>query len=182
MKNLALSIFIGLFPFFLSAQTGAIKGKVTDSASHILFNATVSVLQIKDSSLVSYTLSDEKGAFEIKNISLGEYHLFISFSGYEVFTKIFAISDDKQVLDLGPIILQPDYKTLTAVVVSDASPVRLNGDTISFKANAFNSKPDATVEDVLKKIPGVQVQKDETIKAMGEQVQKVYVDGKEFFW
>ena len=76
--------------------------------------------------------------------------------------------------------MQPEYKTLSTVVVTE-SPVKMNGDTISFKANAFNSKPDATVEDVLKKIPGIQVQKDGTIKAMGEQVQKVYVDGKEFF-
>ena len=181
MKNLALSVFIGLFPLFLTAQTGVIKGKVTDSTQLLLSNATVSVLHKKDSSVVSYTLSDEKGVFELRNIPLGDFHLFVAFNGYEVHTKQFTVSEDKQVLDFGTIIMQPEYKTLTAVVVSDASPVRMNGDTISFKANAFNSKPDATVEDVLKKIPGVQVQKDGSIKAMGEQVQKVYVDGKEFF-
>ena len=71
--------------------------------------------------------------------------------------------------------------TLDGVTVSDATPIRINGDTISFKANAFNSRPDATVEDILKKLPGFLVQKDGTINAMGENVQKVYVNGKEFF-
>jgi hypothetical protein len=163
------------------AQTGAVKGKLVDSTSQLLTNATVSVLVKKDSSLVNYTLSDSKGKFEIKNLAVGDYHLFASFSGFEVYQKMFSVTADKRIVDLGTIIMQPEYKTLTGVVVTDASPVKINGDTISFKANAFNNKPDATVEDVLKKIPGVQVQKDGSIKAMGEQVQKVYVDGKEFF-
>ncbi|HET6721160.1 MAG TPA: TonB-dependent receptor family protein, partial [Chitinophagaceae bacterium] len=122
-----------------------------------------------------------KGSFEIKNLPTGDYHLFVSFTGYEGYKNSFSITATQRVVDLGVIILQHEYKTLTGVVVTDASPVKMNGDTISFKANAFNSKPGATVEDVLKKIPGVQVQKDGSIRAMGEQVQKVYVDGKEFF-
>jgi len=180
MKNLALLILTGLFSFFVSAQTGAVKGKLADSTGQLLQNATISVLQKKDSSLVSYTMSDSKGSFEIKNLSLGDYQLFISFTGYEVYKGLFSIIINKETLDFGLVMLWPEYKTLSTVVVTE-SPVRMNGDTISFKANAFNSKPDATVEDVLKKIPGVQVQKDGSIKAMGEHVQKVYVDGKEFF-
>lgn len=181
MKNLALLIISGLFPFLLFAQQGVVKGKLSDSTVQSFSNATISVLQKKDSSLVGYTLSDANGAFELKNLSIGDYLLFISFTGYEVYQKAFSISAQKRVIELGTIIMNPEFKTLTGVVVTDASPVKMNGDTISFKANAFNSKPDATVEDVLKKIPGVQVQKDGTIKAMGEQVQKIYVDGKEFF-
>ena len=181
MKNLALLILSGLLPYFLSAQQGTVKGKLSDSTLQSLSNATISVLQKKDSSLVGYTISDAKGSFELKNISIGDYQLFISFSGYEVYKRTFSISAGKRIADLGTIIMKPEFKTLTGVVVTDASPVKMNGDTISFKANAFNSKPDATVEEVLKKIPGVQVQRDGTIKAMGEQVQKVYVDGKEFF-
>src|SRR5688572_32207379 len=101
--------------------------------------------------------------------------------GYGVYQKIFTVAGTKRIVDLGIITMQPEYKTLTGVVVTDASPVKMNGDTISFKANAFNARAGATVEEVLKKIPGVLVQKDGSIKAMGEQIQKVYVDGKEFF-
>jgi hypothetical protein len=181
MKNLALLILIGIFPLCMPAQTGTVKGKLTDSTGQALNNATISLLQKKDSSFVNYALSDAKGSFEIKNLEAGDYHLFISFTGYETYRCSFFISLKKRISDIGLVVLMPEYKTLTGVVVTDASPVRINGDTISFRAKAFNSKPEATVEDVLKKIPGVQVQKDGTIKAMGEQVQKVYVDGKEFF-
>src|SRR5688572_14049709 len=181
MKNPALIVLAGLFPFIVSAQTGIVKGKLVDSSQQVLANATVSVLQIKDSSLISYILSDDKGAFEIKNLPSGEYTLFASFMGYGVYQKIFTVAGTKRIVDLGIITMQPEYKTLTGVVVTDASPVRMNGDTVSFKANAFNARPGATVEEVLKKIPGVLVQKDGSIKAMGEQIQKVYVDGKEFF-
>jgi hypothetical protein len=182
MKNLYLLIIAGMFPLLLSAQLGSIKGKLIDSNSHqLLSEATVAVVIKKDSSLFGYVLSDTKGVFEIKNIPVGNYDIYVSFTGYQVFQRSFLISNDKQTIDLGSINLQPEYKSLTSVIVSDASPVRMTGDTISFRANAFNAKPGATVEDVLKKIPGIQVQKDGTVKAMGEQVQKVYVDGKEFF-
>jgi hypothetical protein len=180
MKNLALLIMSGLFPFFLSAQTGVVKGRLVDTAGQLLDNATISVLQKKDSSFISYTMSNSKGTFEIKNLSLGDYQIFISFTGYEIYKGPFSITANKPTLDFGLVMLWPEYKTLSTVVVTE-SPVKMNGDTISFKVKAFNSKPDATVEDVLKKLPGVQVQRDGTIKAMGEQVQKVYVDGKEFF-
>ncbi|HET6766883.1 MAG TPA: carboxypeptidase regulatory-like domain-containing protein, partial [Chitinophagaceae bacterium] len=181
MKNLVLLILTGLFPFILLAQTGSVKGKLVDTTRQSLINATISVLQKKDSFLVSYAISDTKGSFEIRNLAVGDYHLFVSSMGFQGYKDSFSISAAKRVVDLGVIALQHEYKTLTGVVVTDASPVKMNGDTISFKANAFNTKPDATVEDVLKKIPGVQVQRDGSIKAMGEQVQKVYVDGKEFF-
>ena len=181
MKNLALLILFGIFPLCMPAQTGTVKGKLTDSIGQSLSNATISILQKKDSSFVNYAQSDANGSFEIKNLEVGDYHLFISFTGYETYQCPFFISSKKRISDIGLVILMQEYKTLTGVVVSDASPVRINGDTISFKAKAFNSKPDATVEDVLKKIPGIQVQKDGTVKTQGEQVQKIYVDGKEFF-
>jgi Outer membrane protein beta-barrel family/Carboxypeptidase regulatory-like domain len=181
MKNLALLILTGLFPFCLIAQQGLVTGNLVDTSSRqSLTNATVSVVLKADSSLVSYTLSDDNGSFEIKNIPFGDFLLFVSFTGFEVYSKPFSISANKRVADFGEIIMQREFKTLTGVVVQE-SPVKINGDTISFKASAFNSKPDATLEDVLKKIPGVQVLKDGTVKAMGEQVQKIYVDGKEFF-
>ena len=70
---------------------------------------------------------------------------------------------------------------MAEIIITDDAPVKINGDTLAFKADAFKTKPNATVEDLLKKMPGMQVDKDGTVKAQGEQVQKVYVDGKEFF-
>ncbi|HKC37323.1 MAG TPA: outer membrane beta-barrel family protein [Chitinophagaceae bacterium] len=183
MKKLIL--LLGILPsaFVIQAQVnGSVKGKLIDStARQALSEATVSVMLIRDSSLVSFSLSDKKGIFEIKNLDAGNYLLMISFTGYENFKKPFSITAEKKTTDLGEIILQKEYKTLTGVTVTDLAPVKVNGDTVSFRADAFKTKPNATTEDLLKKLPGVQVEKDGTVKAMGENVQKVLVDGKEFF-
>ena len=183
MKNLSLLFISVLFSFIADAQlNGSVKGKLTDTTTkQPLSDATVSLLSAKDSSLVTYSLSDKKGFFEIKNLDKGTYQLLISFTGFEPFKKSFSILPDKKSIDFGEIILEKEYKTLSGVVVTDNAPVKINGDTISFKADAFKTKPNGTVEDVLKKLPGVLVQKDGTVSAMGENVQKVYVDGKEFF-
>lgn len=180
MKNAVLAVFSVLLSVCLCAQSGTIKGTLVDTTGQVLTNATISVLLKKDTSLVTYGLSDSRGSFEIKNLSYTDYVIFISFTGYELYTGSFSISANNRISDFGLIMLWPEYKMLSRVIVAE-SPVRMNGDTISFKANAFNSKPNATLEEVLKKIPGIQVQKDGTVKAMGEQIQKVYVDGKEFF-
>ena len=81
MKNLALSILALLFSFCLVGQTGTVRGKLVDTTALELSNATISVLLKKDTSLVSYTLSDSKGYFEIKNLSYTDYVIFISFTG-----------------------------------------------------------------------------------------------------
>lgn len=183
MKKLVLLLSIIVSASATQAQVnGSVRGRVLDTtAKQPLSEATVSVMLIKDSSLVSFSLSDKKGIFEIKNLDAGNYLLMISFTSYETYTKPFSITQEKKTTDLGEIILQKDYKTLPGVVVTDLTPVKVNGDTVSFNANAFKTKPNATTEDLLKKLPGIQVEKDGTVKAMGENVQKVLVDGKEFF-
>ena len=183
MKKLILISCILSSAFFTQAQiNGSVKGKLLDTAGkQPLSEATVSVMLVKDSSLVSFSLSDKKGNFEITNLDAGNYLLMISYTGYENFKKPFSITADKKTTDIGEIILQKEYKTLSDVTVTDLTPVKVSGDTVSFKADAFKTKPNATTEDLLKKLPGVQVEKDGTVKAMGENVQKVLVDGKEFF-
>lgn len=166
-----------------SAQkvSGTIKGYLQDSTSATpLSDATVSVMSLPDSSLISFTLTNNSGYFEIKNLNAGEYVVASSFVGLRSYKKKFTISATNGVEDFGTIKLQRADKLLDEVVISEA-PVKISGDTISFKADAFKTKPNATVEDLLKKLPGVQVERDGTVKAQGENVQKVYVDGKEFF-
>ena len=166
-----------------SAQkiSGTVKGYLQDSASAtMLSDATVSLMSLPDSSLVSFTLTNSSGYFEIKNINAGDYVVVSSFVGLRSFKKKFTITATHQTEDFGTIQLQRADKYLDEVVITEA-PVKINGDTISFKADAFKTKPNATVEDLLKKLPGVQVERDGTVKAQGENVQKVYVDGKEFF-
>lgn len=183
MRGILLSLcFIVTALIARSQSNGSVKGRLIDSTTtQSLQEATVSVLKSKDSSLVTFTLTDKHGGFEIKNLDTGSYYLIITHTGFEIFLRPFIISTEAKDVELGEMILQKEFKTLPGVVVTDAAPVRIKDDTISFKADAFKTKPNASVEDLLKKLPGVQVQKDGTVSAMGENVQKVYVDGKEFF-
>jgi hypothetical protein len=182
MRSFLLLIGVALCPLFLFTQNGLVKGKVVDSSlKQNLVSATISVSFLKDSSYVNFTVADKKGGFEIGGLAIGEYFLTVSSSGYQNLIKDFSITKEKKQFDAGEIFLQKRYNTLDGVTVTDAAPIRVHGDTVSFKASAFNNNPNATVEDVLKKIPGMQVDKDGTVKAMGETVQKVYVNGKEFF-
>jgi len=162
--------------------SGSVKGKLVDTAAkQALTDATVSVISMLDSSLVSYTLSTKQGAFEIRDLDTGNYRIIISFQGYQTFNKRFSITPVSRLADLGEIRMEKEYKALGEVVVTDDAPIKIKNDTVEFKSNAFKTKPNATVEDLLKKVPGMQVDKEGTVKAQGEQVQKVYVDGKEFF-
>lgn len=176
-----------LFLLFLTAANaqkadGSIKGKLTDSTGKTpLAGATVSALSAKDSALATFTLTNKQGAFEIKGLEYGDYQLVISFQGYETVKKKVSLAAAKKEADLGELVVQKEYKTLQGVVVTTDAPVVIKNDTVQFKADAFKTRPNATVEDLLKKIPGVQVDKDGNVNAQGESVQKVYVNGKEFF-
>ncbi len=161
---------------------GSIKGKLVDTASkQPVSDATVSVLNTKDSSLVTFTLTNKQGVFEVKGLTEGEYKLIISHQAYLAFNKNLTISADKKHNDLGDLIASRDVRALSEVVVDATVPIQVKGDTVQFNAGAFKTKPNATVEDLVKKLPGMEVDKDGNIKSQGEQVQKVIVDGKEFF-
>lgn len=184
MKKLLLVLVLSFFVASVDAQktNSLVKGFLKDSASgEGLNDATVSLITAKDSTLISFTLSSNTGYFEIKNVAGGNYVLLVSYQGFQTLKKPFSVLESSSITDLGSIQMVQDYKMLEGVVVQDA-PIKIKGDTISYNANSFKTtKPNATAEDLLKKLPGIQVERDGTVKAQGENVQKIYVDGKEFF-
>src|SRR3954469_7050063 len=181
LKFFTLFISITLAGHAFTQVNGSVKGKVTDSsARQNLADATVSVLNPKDSTPVTFAITDKAGSFQIKNLDTGAYELLVSFQGYRPVRKSFTISRQSQDVDLSAIYMDKQSVLLQEVVVS-APPISVKKDTVEFNASAFKTKPNSTAEDLLKKIPGVQVDKDGNVKAQGEDVQKVYVDGKEFF-
>ncbi len=167
----------------LAQKNGTVKGVAFDtSAKQPVAAATITVMQKKDSSLVTFTLADSKGYFELKGIPNGEYRVLITHVNYRNSNKYFTVDDNNKNVDLGNIIMNDKNKVLEEVVVkNEAPPVTLINDTIQYNANSFKTAPNSNVEQLLKKLPGVQVDKDGNIKAQGEKVQKVLVDGKEFF-
>ena len=161
---------------------GNIKGQLMDTAGkQPIADATISVLNAKDSSVTTFTLSNKLGVFEVKGLQEGNYRLLITHRGFETLKKTVSVTAATKAIELGSLVLQKDYKTLGEVVVSSESPIQVKNDTVQFNTSGFKTQPNATAEDLLKKLPGMEVDKEGNVKSQGEQVQKVYVDGKEFF-
>jgi hypothetical protein len=181
MRKLYLLLVSTLLTSALWAQSGTVEGALKDTVNkQNLKAATVSVLEAGDSSLVTFGLSTDGGNFLIKNIPYGKYLLQVNFQSFEAKFVPFIVDAQNPQAKLGNVYLLPQANMLDSVVVSQ-SPVRIKGDTVEYNAGSFKTKPNAVVEDVLKKLPGVQVNKDGTITAQGETVQRVLVDGKRFF-
>jgi Outer membrane protein beta-barrel family/Carboxypeptidase regulatory-like domain len=181
MKNLLIIIFLSL-GLAVTAQKFSIKGTVSDTLNKAMPSATVMLLNPKDSSLVNFGVTNASGNFEIKNVNKGTYQLKITFVGFASYVKNFSTPETGNVMDLGPIKMLPKSFDLDEVVIQgEKNPVMVKRDTIEFNAGSFKTKANANVEDLLKKMPGMEVESDGTVRAQGEEVQQVTVDGREFF-
>jgi len=179
---LSFSIFVtGLSSF--SQNNGVLKGVAFDTAlNRPVPNATITIMKKKDSALVTFTMADNSGKFSLTGLANGDYRVFITHINYHNADAFFTINSEHKIIDLGNIFMYDKSKVLKEIIVSaESSPVTLIGDTIQYNASSFKTQPNANVEDLLKKLPGVKVDKDGTVKAQGEKVHKVLVDGKEFF-
>jgi len=158
-----------------------VRGTVVDTANAVLPGATVMLLTPKDSALVSFGRTDDKGIFQLKGMRRAPYILKVSYVGYLPLQKDVA-PDNGDVTDMGPLQIKPIQKELLEVVVRTAkAPLSIRGDTIEYNANSFKVPPGSTVEELLRKLPGMQVDGDGNIRAQGQEVKKVLVDGKAFF-
>lgn len=184
MKKIYLLIVtFFLYSLAMAQKNGQVKGILFDTLSkQAVISATVTLLQKKDSSLVAFTMTNSQGQFEITGLPNSEYRLLITHVNYHNSGKLFAIDDAHKQVNLGNIIMNDVTRVLSEVVVTaEAPPVTLLDDTIQYNAGSFKTVPNATVEQLLKKMPGIKVEKDGTVKAQGQEVKKVLVDGKEFF-
>jgi hypothetical protein len=177
-----LSLLFVLFTSTVLAQNSSIKGIVYDDANNKqLEYASVVLLNASDSSNVAFTFTEPNGSFEFKEVPYGNYVVQVFYTGYELFGKTLTTSA-AHTGDLGQIRLKASSMTLsTAFIEAKAIPVVIKDDTIVYNPNAFKTKNNATVEDLLKKLPGVRVDKDGKVIAQGQEVTKVLVNGKEFF-
>ena len=169
------------FSFAQNPTKTTLKGILTDSTGAELAFGTVMLLEPKDSALINFTRSDEKAGFEFKNIKNRDYLLKISYVGYLPYQSFVAASA-KDINDFGKIILKPISKELMEVVIKTArAPLSIKGDTIEYNAASFKVPPGSTVEDLLRRLPGIDIDADGNIKAQGKSVKRLYVDGKTFF-
>lgn len=143
-----------------------------------LINASTAVYSVADSSLIKGTASDINGYFLIANLAAGSYLLKISYTGFLTHSQTLILEKDVQ---LGKIHLDNSASILSEFEIKDiVTPVEILGDTTQFNSAAYKTNPDATTEDLLKKLPGLEV-KDGKVSAQGEAVTRVLIDGKEFF-
>jgi hypothetical protein len=165
----------------LAQNHSILKGVVVDSLDKKpLELSTVAIVNVEDTALIAYTLTKKTGSFELNNLPAGKkIKLVITYASYRPFIKIVTLKKS-EVLDLGDI--QLDKKMLAEVVIrAQRSPITIKKDTIEFAAEAFKTRPNAVVEELLKKIPGIQVNGDGSITVNGKTVSKLLIDGKQFF-
>ncbi len=178
MKNLVFLLLL-LTSVTVQAQLQSITGNLFDNEGNPLLYATAVLLDPADSTMLYYAISDMDGAFEIKNIKEGKYIFQISNMGFKSYIKQIEIPLDNSRLT---IAMEPEQYNLSEVEINEMrAPFVIKKDTVEYNAGSFNVKPDAAAEELLKKLPGVQVDRSGNIKAQGESVDRVLVDGKEFF-
>lgn len=172
-------VIISVFFFSLSSfSQNLITGTVVDQQDKLkLENATIMLLQAQDSILVSYGRSDASGKFELKKPAQGEFLIIVSYPKYADFYQRISDSD----FALGQIGLQSVAHLIEEVVVKRRAAITIKGDTTEYDASQFKVEKNAKVEDLLKAFPGITVDASGNITAQGKTVQKVLVDGEEFF-
>jgi hypothetical protein len=179
MRYCLILILSGI-SFLAAAQTYPLTGDVLNEKGEPMVYSTVVLLNPTDSTMAFFGIANQQGHFDIKNIKKGDYLLQTALLGYQTFSKQISIPFDGN--SVGSIILKLKPVNLNEVkVVGENIPMWIKKDTVEFNAKAFKTNPDDVAEDLLKKLPGIEVDRSGNIKAMGEDVNKLYVDGKEFF-
>ncbi|AOM78962.1 outer membrane beta-barrel family protein [Pedobacter steynii] len=182
LKKFFIYILFTLFSFTVLAQRASIKGIVADTLEKkVLENSSVLLLRSADSILVRTVRADKEGRFEWSNLAKGDYKLLISYPKMADYVRNLRLSENT-VLDLGRINMELKSKLLNEVVIAATkNAVRMRGDTLVFQADSFAVRTNANVQELLKRLPGINVDKNGTIKAQGKEVKTVLVDGDEFF-
>ena len=161
-------------------QQYEVKGTVADSAGKALPNAMVVALAREDSVLVRFSHTNGDGNFNITRLPVGEYILQVTLIGYENIRRDFDVTAAD--VDAGRVTMSVLAVEVDPLVVTiEHVPFINNRDTLSYNAAAFETPPNAVVEDLLRRLPGIEVADDGSITAQGETVENVLVDGKEFF-
>lgn len=177
MKKLFYLTIFFLCGHAVFSQT--IKGKVISQDGNPLVNSTVLLVDTKDSTTLSFGRTKEGGLFELKAKSKDRVILQITNVGHIQYSKFITPETD---LDLGTIIMDPVATELAEFVVKgERAAVTVNKDTIEYNADAFRVQENAMAEDLLKKMDGIEVERDGTVSTQGEQVTRILVNNKEFF-
>lgn len=176
-----LNVIMWLIAGVLVAPAAVVKGTITDNSGEPLPMATVRLLKANaDSTFVAAESADNDGRFSISNIKKGRYILQSTYIGYNIDSRVIDVNSNTY--EAGKIQLSESSIMLEdAVVIGVATPIKVMEDTIEYNASSYTTPPNAVLNDLLKRLPGVEVSADGSISAQGETVKKILIDGEEFF-
>lgn len=176
-KALALALVMGLS---LALCSYNVTGVVVDTDKEPLIGASVRLLSPRDSAVIATTVANNNGRFNIRQVNNGSYILEAAYIGSATQTRRIKVAG--QNLKLDTLVLAEDAYTLGDVVITgQRTPITVKEDTVEFNADAYKTQPNAVVEDLLKRLPGVEVDANGKITSNGKEITKILVDGKEFF-
>lgn len=166
---------------FVHAQDFLVKGKIVDAATGSPIEAaTIYAETLRDSTLITYTITNSEGIFALEGkTAYKKARLAFSSNGFAPQTREVTL---EPFMEMGTIKMEERVQELDGIdLVGERVPITVKKDTLEFNADSFKTRPDATVEDVLKKLPGVEVASDGTITVNGKEVNQVLVNGQVFF-
>lgn len=174
-----LIIFIiCVLPFFSFSQT-AITGSVKDESSN-LYSVSVILKDSLSKSIISYTYTDDEGIYQLKTNKTGRFNLVVSSLGYEAKTVPLVLNSEQKNLKID-VVLKEKPMDLDEVIIQAETPISISNDTINFKTKYFTDGTEQTVEDLLRRIPGLQIDSEGTIKVGNQEIEKLMVDGDDLF-
>lgn len=182
-KRTIIAFLLSFFVMNSIAQKISITGSVQEKSSgEPLAGATVQLLQVKDSAQVTGVTTDVEGAFTLPTVKRGTYIMKVSYVGFVSQTRNLTLSKDNPSMNLGVIALQEDAQMLKETeIVARVAQVEVKADTFVYNSAAFRVPEGSALEELVRKLPGAEVEEDGTIKINGKEVKKIMVDGKEYF-
>lgn len=184
LKIITLLFFcLGMPRLFAQSPPYQIKGTITDTAAtYKMVNTTITVLNAKDSTLVKFGRANADGSFALQLPKHGKFILLATYPGYADYAEDFQLDSVKREKDFGHLNMTLKATLLAGVIIKgNAAAIKIKGDTTEFNAASYKIQPNSKVEDLLKQLPGITVDRDGKITAQGQAVKKVLVDGEEFF-
>jgi hypothetical protein len=164
----------------LCGQTGTVAGRVYDQSDHTpIVGANILLINSNDSLERKAVTSDAKGGFVFRQLKTGQYSIILNYLGYKKLNRTVNVANGET--NLGTLGMVPDSNGLQGVeVVGHVPPVVQHGDTVQYNADSYATNPDAELEDLLYKLPGISIDNG-TVKAQGEEIAQILLDGKPYF-
>ena len=167
------------FSFCTSYSQNIIKGVVKDEDQHPIISASV-ILKDNTGKILTYSYVDESGKYELKTDKQGVFELIASSMGYEQKSIVLTFENKNEIKAIG-FILNPKVTELKEIIIESKKPITIKNDTIIFNADSFKQGNEQVVEDLLKKIPGLNIDENGTIKVGNQEVEKIMIDGDDMF-